>query len=353
MTNKLINKSINKLTNNELVAFFNQMEMIVHAGISVEEGISMMLEDSKEEEEKKLLKELHEKLEIGILFCETLKETGVFPDYAIHLVEIGEQTGHLDEVLGSLARYYERQEVLTKSIKNAITYPLIMIVMMGVIVFTLIVKVMPVFNQVYEQLGTSMSGIAATTLQMGELFSRYSIVFVIILVALIVSVLYLKNTKNGRNHTMKLLSHFKVCREIVEQIALARFADGVAMTLKSGLDIDDSLKLIRTLVENEKLQVKIDKCQELINEGESFSTAMNRAEIFTGLQARMAYIAAQTGTMDEVLEQVADQYEEESFFKIQSLVGIIEPTMVILVSVIVGMILLSVMLPLIGIISNL
>jgi type IV pilus assembly protein PilC len=343
----------NKLTNQELVAFFEQMEMIVHAGISVEEGISMMIEDSKEEEEKKLLQEIHEKLEMGTFFFETLKETEGFPDYAIHLVEIGEQTGHLDEVMGSLAKYYERQEEISKSIKNAITYPLIMIVMMGVIVVTLIVKVMPVFNEVYEQLGTSMSGVAAVTLKMGTVMRQYMIVFVLILIVLIVAFLYLKNTKNGQKYAMKLLSHFRICREILEQIALARFADGVAMTLKSGLDIDDGLKMIRSIVENENLQVKIDKCQELINEGESFSNAMKESEIFTGLQARMAYIAAQTGTMDEVLEQVANQYEENSYHKIQSVVSVIEPTMIIVVSIVVGMILLSVMLPLIGIISNL
>lgn len=342
-----------KLTNNELVSFGTQMGMVIHAGIPVEEGIFIMLEESKDDEEKQMLQIIYEQLQIGESFFEALKKTQKFPDYVLNLVEIGEQSGRLDEVMTSVAKYYETQESISKSIKSAVTYPIMMVIMMGVIIFTLIIKVMPVFNQVYEQLGTSMSGMAAVTLQMGLTLSRYNLVFLAILVILILAFLYFRFTKKGRQMALNLASHFKMFRQITDQIALARFADGVSMALKSGLDTDDSLKMLYSLVENERLQEKIKVCQSLIDEGELFSVAMNKALIFTGMQARMVQIASQTGVMDEALEKVADQYEEEAFSKIQSMISMIEPTMIIIVSIVVGMILLSVMLPLVGIISNL
>lgn len=341
------------LTNTELVSFGNQMGMIIHAGIPVEEGISIMLEESKDEEEKKMLHTIYEGLQVGSSFFESLKKTEVFPDYVLNLVEIGEQSGRLDEVMKSVAKYYETQEMISKSIKSAVTYPIMMVIMMGVIIFTLIIKVMPVFNQVYEQLGSSMSGMAAVTLHMGLTLSKYNVVFLGILIIVILVFLYARFTKKGRKDTLRLVSHFKVFRQITDKIALARFADGVSMALKSGLDTDDSLKMLYSLVENERLQRKIEKCQAFIDEGELFSSAMNKAKIFTGMQARMVQISSQTGIMDEALEKVTDQYEEEAFSKIQSMISLIEPTMIIVVSIIVGMILLSVMLPLVGMISNL
>lgn len=342
-----------KLTNNELVSFGTQMGMVIPAGIPVEEGISIMIEESKDDEEKQMLQIIYEQLQTGESFFEALKKTQKFPDYVLNLVEIGEQSGRLDEVMTSVAKYYETQESISKSIKSAVTYPIMMVIMMGVIIFTLIIKVMPVFNQVYEQLGTSMSGMAAVTLQMGLTLSRYNLVFLAILVILILAFLYFRFTKKGRQMALNLASHFKMFRQITDQIALARFADGVSMALKSGLDTDDSLKMLYSLVENERLQEKIKACQSLSDEGELFSVAMNKALIFTGMQARMLQIASQTGVMDEALEKVADQYEEEAFSKIQSMISMIEPTMIIIVSIVVGMILLSVMLPLVGIISNL
>ena len=329
------------------------MGMFIHAGIPVEEGISIMIEESKDDEEKQMLQIIYEQLQTGESFFEALKKTQKFPDYVLNLVEIGEQSGRLDEVMTSVAKYYETQESISKSIKSAVTYPIMMVIMMGVIIFTLIIKVMPVFNQVYEQLGTSMSGMAAVTLQMGLTLSRYNLVFLAILVILILAFLYFRFTKKGRQMALNLASHFKMFRQITDQIALARFADGVSMALKSGLDTDDSLKMLYSLVENERLQEKIKACQSLSDEGELFSVAMNKALIFTGMQARMLQIASQTGVMDEALEKVADQYEEEAFSKIQSMISMIEPTMIIIVSIVVGMILLSVMLPLVGIISNL
>lgn len=341
------------LTNKELVSFGTQMGMIIHAGIPAEEGISIMFEESNDEEEKQMLHTIYEELQMGNSFYEAIQKTEVFPNYVLSLVEIGEQSGRLDEVMTSVAKYYETQEMISKSIKSAVTYPIMMVIMMGVIIFTLIIKVMPVFNQVYEQLGTSMSGMAAVTLQMGLTLSKYNVVFLTILVVLILSFLYLRFTPQGRKNALHLASHFKTFRQITDKIALSRFADGVSMSLKSGLDTDDSLKMLYSLVENERLQKKLEKCQSFIEEGELFSVAMNKSEIFTGMQARMVQIASQTGVMDEAMEKVADQYEEEAFSKIQSMISIIEPTMIIIVSIIVGMILLSVMLPLVGMISNL
>ena len=157
------------LSNSERILFCEQMGMILKSGISAAEGIMIMKEDAGQEESP--LRELYEEIQRNLdetgIFYDALEETGAFPDYMIQMARIGEQTGNLDEVMEGLAAYYEREENMVQDIKSAVTYPLLMLGMMLVIFLVMIVKVLPVFAQVYEQLGGQMTGMAAVLLQAG------------------------------------------------------------------------------------------------------------------------------------------------------------------------------------------
>ena len=124
------------------------------------------------------------------------------------------------------------------------------------------------------------------------------------------------------------------------------------LTLSSGLDIDQSLTMTSKMVDNTELQEKIKKCQAALEEGESFSHAVTRSELFSGVYARMIAVGFKTGNVDEVMRKVADQYEEEVDNRIEKLIAVLEPSLVVALSIIVGVILLSVMLPLMGIMSS-
>ncbi len=143
-----------ELTNNEITYFCGQMAMILKAGISSMEGVSMLAEDADSEEGRAILKGICSVLEEGGSLHLALERAQVFPKYLLDMTEIGEQSGRLDEVMEALAAYYEREEAISKSIKNAVTYPLIMIGMMVAVILVLIIKVMPIFEQGYSQIGS-------------------------------------------------------------------------------------------------------------------------------------------------------------------------------------------------------
>ena len=147
--------------------------LILRSGISSIEGISIMLEDSQNAGEKELLSAVNDTLMQTGNLTQALEDTHAYPDYMISMVRIGEQTGRLDDVMDSLAVYYEKEDSLAESIKSAVTYPLIMIVMMLLVILLLIMKVMPVFNQVFIQLGSSMSGISLVILNIGQFLNRH------------------------------------------------------------------------------------------------------------------------------------------------------------------------------------
>ena len=145
-------------SNMELSSFCGQMALILKSGISSTEGLTIMLEDAAPGDERTVLEDLSSNMqETGSLFL-ALEHAGMFPSYMLHMVEIGEETGTLDEVMESLQNHYEREEAISRSIRNSITYPMIMTGMMTVVVIVLLVKVMPIFNQVFIQLGTEMTG---------------------------------------------------------------------------------------------------------------------------------------------------------------------------------------------------
>ena len=220
-----MNKKQQPFFNPELSGFCSQMAMILHSGISPLEGITIMLEDSTSEQEKEILQKILDTLMETADFSLSLKETGLFPSYLVHMVQIGEETGTLDEVMSALGEHYEREDSIAKSIRNAVTYPMIMIGMMLMVILVLLVKVMPIFNQVFVQLGTEMTGFSGALMQIGNAISRYSVVLVVLLAATAAALFFGSRTEKGKAVLAKFAKHFRFFSSMAQQQAGCRFAD--------------------------------------------------------------------------------------------------------------------------------
>lgn len=337
----------------ESASFCSQMAIILKSGISSMEGITIMLEDAQQEDEKLLLGQMQETLiQTGSLY-EALAGAHVFPDYLLNMVQLGEQTGKLDEVMGSLAAYYEKEANLAQTIRNAVTYPLVMLAMMVLVILVLITKVMPVFNQVFEQLGTRMTGFSRVILNLGVFLNQHAVVFGCILAAVAALVVFLAASKKGQKLFASFADKFAHNGELSGKIAAYRFSNGMALTLSSGLTPEECLNLTAGLTGQASFRTRLDKCREAVSAGNDLCESLLAQGIFSGTYAKMASIASRTGVLDEAMQKIAAQYEEDIDAKISSMIAAIEPTLVILLSVIVGIILLSVMLPLMGIMSGL
>lgn len=341
------------LSQMEAASFCSQMALILKSGISSVEGISIMLEDAKELNEKKLLTQIYETMiRTGILY-ESLAVTNVFPDYLLQMVKIGEQTGKLDEVMASLADYYEKESNLAQTIKHAVTYPLIMVVMMFFVILILITQVMPVFYQVFQQLGSEMTGFSRILLITGEFLNRHFTVFVCVLIILALLVVFLTKFSLGQKFTRAFLYRFAKTRELSDEISAYRFSSGMALTLSSGLTPEECLNQTLYLTEPGPFRHRLDRCRRLMSEGEELCQALIDQKIFSDIYARMAVIGSRTGALDDVMQTIAGQYESDIDEQFGKMIAKVEPTLVILLSLIVGAILLSVMLPLMGIMSSL
>ena len=342
----------NALSNQETASFCGQYAMLLKSGIAPLEAAGILLSDTTDPNGKELLSNLFHILGTGEKFHVAISMCNVFPPYVISMIKIGEESGNLDSVLESLENFYEHEESLSDSFRNALMYPMVMIIMILMIVIVLITKVMPIFSQVFAQLGTAMSGLSQTLLSLGSVLNRWSLALILILVALGGFMIFTTQTRKGFSCLQKISKHIGPLNELFYDIGVSRFANGIALAISSGMDTYTSLNLLKSIVENESIAQKIDVCQQRIIQGDSFPEALKNAQIFSNVYSRMVMVGFKSGSMEKVLQQIAIRYEEKTNKKISLVLSTLEPTLVIILSLIVGLILLSVILPLMGIMSS-
>ncbi|MGI6199247.1 MAG: type II secretion system F family protein [Christensenellales bacterium] len=342
-------KERHDMSGGELAAFCEQLLFIVKGGVPLQEGLMILQEDAQPGGDAQLLSQLLEPMEMGSSLADAMARTGRFPSYMIQMVRIGEASGKLEAVLEGLCAYYQRNEAVSQSIRSAITYPLVMIAMMLGVIGVIVVQILPVFQQVFHQLGGEMSGLALGIMGVGEAFSRYAVVILAVIAGLALALILLRRTQRGRRWLSALGG--RLFRKLTDTVAASRFATAMSLMLQSGMDVDQSLEMTAELMDQPRGQQLTARLIAAVDAGESLAKAVVDTGLFPGLYGRMIAIGFKTGTLDTVMERIAQAYEELVDRRISGLIAALEPTLVAVLCLVIGLILLSVMLPLMGIMS--
>ncbi len=335
----------------ELNVFCEQVALMLKAGISVYEGMCILQEEAATPAEEALYRMIIAEMDDGKTFSSALGVSGAFPDYMVQMVEIGEVAGRLDTVLEQLGRYYKREQSMRDAVHYAVSYPVMMMVMMSIVIAVLAVKVLPIFNDVFTDLGTELTGFSRRVMDMGLALSASLSVLVIVLVVALIAVWFLAKNDAGKVLLGRLQRWFPLTKPLAYKIAVSRFAAGMSLMLASGLDTQQSFEQVSALVDHPEVEEQIKRINEAIADGQSFAQAMGTQRIFSQTYHRMLGIGERTGNIDEVMENISQRYEAEIETTLSNLIGIIEPSLVAVLSVVVGAILLAVMLPLMSIMS--
>ena len=180
-----------KLTAQELCNFCQQLGVLIHSGMGPLESLHILLEESTTDTDREVLSNLLSSMEKTGSLSQAVTDSGFFSDSMAAYIKTGEQTGCLDEILDSLSEHYEQEQETSEQIRSAITYPLLMLGMMGIVIVVLLVKVLPIFRQVFQQMGMEMNGFSSRLLNAGNVITRYSAFFLILAVLLIGCILFL------------------------------------------------------------------------------------------------------------------------------------------------------------------
>lgn len=343
---------ITKLNNRELFQFCEQFSIILRSGMSAIEGLAILNDDSQTEWGKEILTFLYKDMEESGSLAHAMEQSGAFPASAAAYVRTGEETGCLDEVMKGLSAFYAKEIQITDQIQSAVAYPLVMLGMMTAVIVILLVKVLPVFRQVFRQLGLEMSGISGALLGIGETLSHYSTAFLVLLAAMIGFILFLVLHPKGQELIRKIVCRFPGMKEIPVNLDYSRLCQCISLGIRSGLSPELCVELAGAVVSQTETREKLASIQKQLAEGYGFTEAITESGLFKAMELRLISLGFQAGASDEVMEKLAEQYEEKSTDSVSHIVSILEPTIVIVLSILVGLVLLSVMMPLLGLLSE-
>jgi len=341
-----------KFTPQQTADFCRNLSLLVQAGIPLSDGLFLMAQEQKQRDSA-VLTELGGLLDKGATFAEAMEKSNVFPSYAVGMVCVGERTGRLENSLFSLAEYYDDRCRINRMLKNALVYPVIIMLLMLIVVAVLLMKVLPVFEEVYASLGTRLTGIGAGLLHLGQALSAALPALLVILGIISAAVLLFVCCAAFRE---KILAFYRRCfgdRGVSCRFNNAQFARALSMGLSSGLPLEEAFELSRELLEDiPGAYNRCGQCSRLLGEDVPLPKALEQTGFLSASDSRLLTVGTRGGNSDRVMKEIADRLMEDASNALESRVLRVEPTIVLVASLLVGAILLSVMLPLANIMSS-
>lgn len=342
-----------KISPAELSTFCGQVALILEAGLPLYDGMETLAGADSGSENAELYKAASDKVtETGSLY-EALKDDGRWPEYLVEMVGVGERSGQLENIMRGLEKYYAREDRIRSSVSGAVTYPMVLGVMLVLIVLILLWKVLPVFRRVLNSMGVGLNDTGRALMHIGSVVGW--VVLGVIALTIILGIVLLVLMRTGkREKVLDLIAgRFPAIARLSNKLAASRIAGILSMMLSGGFPTDEALEMTEKVIGDSKAAAKVKDIRKGLNDGKTLADSIEEAKIFDDLHNRMIKMGAATGREDQVLGKMAVLYEEQVEDDINRLISVIEPTLVALLAIVIGAVLLSVMLPMAGILSSL
>lgn len=346
--------SSTKMKSKDLNFFLTQLSTYVKAGIPLLDSMEILSRQAKKKNTQMLYRKIVFDLNRGLSFSECLEKQGkVFPKMLINMLKTSEMTGDLTGVLDDMAAYYKRQDSNRKQIINAMTYPSVLMVFAVAVLTFVITYVVPSFTSMYESTGSDLPGITVAIINISDFITGnwYYIIGVIALVVIIFYLLYHSSNK-FKYGVQYLIMHIPVVKDIVKYNQLVTFTSTFSTLIKHDVFITDSMDILSKITENEIYKKMINDTIVNLSKGNGVSVAFKGQWAFPETAYEMLVTGEKTGKLGEMMEHVAAYYQEEQTNIVSRLKSLIEPIMIVLLAVIVGVILLAVVVPMFDIYST-
>ena len=333
-------------------AFCESMAMMVQSGIQTDEAVALLQSEHRGGGVlEQGLAGMKTRVEQGGTLAAAMQAAGIFPDYAVRMVEAGESSGRLEDVLFRLARYYAEQKNISEKLRSAVTYPAAMLVLIIAVLTVMLTMVLPSFRAVYDRLTGSLAASSYAYIRWAGVFCAVALAVMAVLACGLVIGLLL--WKNGRRASVEsFLARFPRCRGILDTSALFRFTSAAGTFLASGAMQDEAVARSIPMVEYAPLEEKLRRCQARMEEGHSLAQAAYDEELFEPVYGRMLLAGERSGGLEHVLGRLTGLLEDSCAGQVDRLVEIVSPALSGVLMVTIGLTLISVMLPLVGMMNS-
>lgn len=336
-----------KVTIDELIMFSRQMSSLTRAGVPITNGMRGLANTIRNPLLSETLNTIADDLEKGNTLSTTLsKHPKLFNDLYVSMIHVGENTGRLDESFRQMGAYLELERQTARSIKQATRYPTFVMIAIGFAIGIINVFVIPAFKSVFESFGSEMPWQTRALINVSDFTVNYW--YLIIGAMLLVWILFKRwvKTEDGLRTWDRIKLRFPLVGSIFYRALLGRFSRTFSVVLKAGIPIEQGLSIVSRAMGNIYLGEKVADMRKGIERGEGFTATAHKADMFSPLVMQMLAVGEETGRVDEMLEEVANFYEEEVDYDLKNLASAIEPILIIAIGIMVLILALGVFLPL-------
>ncbi len=341
------------LSEEQISVFCRSLAMMLRSGVTMQEAVELFVQDG--DDASPLLhstaQQMEKALGEGQSFAQTARDTRAFPEYALGVFSMAELSGRLDEVLDRLADYYDRQHALNERLRSTLTYPVALLLMMCCVLSVLVFSVLPMFVRVYNSLTGSLAASSYAYVLAASLIGRVSLVLAVAVSAVLLVLAVMLHTQKGREKLNGPMERSRFTRKAARQLAVSQMADTVSTMLASGAEEDSALEQCIRQTSHTGLRTALQACRSDMQQGTGMAQAFLRHKVLPPLYARMLQGGSESGSLPAAMESVALRMGQEAENALCRLIDDIEPVLIGFLTVSVGFTLLSVLLPLLGILS--
>lgn len=355
---KGISLSLGKAVNQEgLTIFTRQLATLLQAGLPLLRSLEVMIRQEKNEKFKAVISELADNVRSGSNFSDGLAQhPRIFDRLYVNMVKAGEAGGVLDVVLSRLANFMEKSLKTKKKVQSAMIYPVVVLVFALGIVALLMVVVVPKFQQIFEDMlgeGSSLPALTEFVIGISDFVQEQILLTIILLVLFFVGVKLALKTKQGTYVFDWLKLNTPKFGDLGSKAAISRFTRTFGTLLSSGVPILQALTITRDIIGNTIIMGALDEVHDRVRDGETLSTPLEQTGVFPTMVTSMIDVGEETGELPEMLNRIADNYDEDLDNAVAGITSLIEPLMIIFLAVVVGTIVIALFMPIIEIITQL
>lgn len=345
-----------KMLESSAISAFCESVAVMHAaGIQVDEAVYLLGENMEDAAFKHACDDVYGGLIAGKPLALALRDTGRFPSHVVDMVSAGEHSGRLENVLWSLSKYYDEENRLYAKIRNAIAYPAALLCVMSVILLFTVLIILPVFVDVYVGLSGDLTAGSFAYVNASIIIGWIALGITLLCTILVLAGVLAARSPNGRQRLLRLFEKAPFTRGPLRQMAVGRFTAALATFVAAGVNTDTAMEQAVAMVDHAELKAQLKQVySEMIDpdKAKSLAQAVFDNNVFEPIYARMLVVGTRSGSIETVLASLSDTFFDDSIARLDGLIDSVEPTLAAFLTVSVGATLISVMLPLVGIMGS-
>ena len=330
----------------DIVVFSRQLATMINSGIPLTTALDILAEQFEKSILKGVILKVRDEIEAGKSLSDGLSShTDVFSNLFVNMVKAGETSGSLDEILERVAVYLEKSNSLQRKVKSALVYPAVVSGMAVIITALLMIKVIPVFEDIYSGFDATLPTATAILIKISDIMRKYFLLVVIAIGVIYFAALRFSKTEKGRIFIDKNVLRLPIFGILLRKVAIAKFSRTFSTLLKSGVPILTCLDIVAKTAGNRVIEGAIQEVRSSIKEGETIAGPLKDSGAFPPMVVRMISVGEKTGQLDKMVTKISDFYDDQIDAAVAGLTSMIEPLIIAFLGIVIGGVVVCMFLP--------